>query len=65
VLQEEEALAMLADPSTKKDAMKTCHMTHALIRSANSKGSAQHRPMSKMVGQRKTLEMFGVGVRGR
>ena len=56
---------MLADPLTKKDALKTCQMNHTLIRSRNSRTSAGHRPMSTMIGQRQTLEMFGVGQHGR
>jgi hypothetical protein len=64
-LQEPEALVMLKDPATKRDAMKTCQMNHTLVAAHNNRTSALHRPTSTAIGQRKTLEMFGVGQHGR
>lgn len=56
---------MIADPATRSNAMKTCQITHSLVLAADSKASPPHRPMSQAVGQRNTLEMFGVGEYGR
>lgn len=56
---------MLADPDTKRNAMKSCQMNHTMVLTANACTSALHRPMSTVIGQRKTLEMFGVGGHGR
>ena len=65
VMQEPEALKMLADPATKHDAIKSCQMNHTLVLTANARTSPLHRPSSTVIGQRKTLEMFGVGEHGR
>lgn len=56
---------MQKDPSTYKDASKTAQMTHTLVKLANSRSSVLHRPISKTIGQRHSLEMFGVSGHGR
>lgn len=56
---------MSVDPATRRDAMRTCDMTHALVTAADGRRSALHRPMSEAVGRRNTLEMFGVTGHGR
>ena len=56
---------MQQDPSTRRDAMRTCEMTHTLVLTEDSRRSALHRPMSEQVGRRNTLEMFGVHGHGR
>lgn len=64
-LQEDEALKMLHDPATYRNAIRVCSMDHALRLAHNKATSAVYRPSSTVYGQRHTLEMFGLGEHGR
>lgn len=63
-VQEDQALKMLSDTAHKRTAAETALINHAVAKAQSARTSIVHRPSSRVLGSRQSLEMFGVADHG-